>query len=83
MSTSDVPVQLDDELAGEVTRRAARRGEPPEQLVSEVLRRHFLLEIFERIWDRDQGQLSEDQALALSYEELDTMRAERDAGGPS
>ena len=47
--------------------------------VAEVLRRHFLLEIFERIWERNPQQLSEEQAQALAREEPDAMRAERDS----
>lgn len=79
MSAADAPMHLDDDLARQVAERAAERGEPPEQLISEVLRRHFLLEVFERIWARDDDQLTEDQALALANAELDAMRSERDA----
>jgi hypothetical protein len=79
MSAANAPMHLDDDLARQVAERAAERGERPEQLLSEVLRRHFLLEVFERIWARDCDQLTEDQALALASAELDAMRAERNA----
>lgn len=77
------PVQLDGDLAREVAERAAQRGERPEQLISEVLRRHFLLEVLERIWAHNPDQLTEDQALKLAYDELDAMRAERDPDRPA
>lgn len=80
MSPTSATVHLGDDLAREVAQRAAERGEPPEQLVAEVLRRHFLLEVFERIWARNPHELTEDQALALANEELTEMRAERAAG---
>lgn len=80
MSPTDATLHLDEDLALEVARRAAERGEPPEQLVAEVLRRHFLLEVFERIWARNPHELTEEQALALANEELDAMRAERGHG---
>lgn len=76
-------MHLDGDLAREVADRAARRGEPPEQLVSEVLRRHFLLEVFEQIWVRGDSQLSENEALTLASAELGAMRAERDADRPA
>lgn len=79
MSPTDATVELDEDLAREVAQRAAARGEPPEQLVAEVLRRHFLLEVFERIWARNPHELTEDQAFTLANEELDAMRAERRA----
>lgn len=80
MSVPGSTVRLDGELARDVAERAAARGEPPELLVAEVLRRHFLLEVFERIWERNPEPLSEDQALALAREERDAMRSERARG---
>jgi hypothetical protein len=82
MSPTNATVHLDEDLAREVAQRAAERGEPPEQLVAEVLRRHFLLEVLERIWARNPHELSEEQALALANEELDAMRSERRAAEP-
>ncbi len=80
MSTPGALRGLDDDLAREVAQRAARRGEPAEQFVAEVLRRHFLLEVFERIWSRNPHELTEEQARTLANEELDAMRAERSDG---
>ncbi len=80
MSPTNANVHLDEGLARDVALRAAERGELPEQFVAEVLRRHFLLEVFERIWTRNPQELSEDDALALANEELDAMRAERSGG---
>ena len=79
MSPTNAAVHLDEDLAREVAQRAAARGEQPEQLVSEVLHRHFLLEVLERIWARNPQELTEDQAFVLANEELDAMRAERRA----
>jgi hypothetical protein len=79
MSPAKAPMHLDDDLARRVAERAAERGEPPKQLIAEVLRRHFLLDVFERIWARDRDQLTEDQALALASAELNAMQSERDA----
>lgn len=81
MSAAKAPMYLDEDLAREVADRAAKRGERPEQLVAEVLRRHFLLEVFERIWTRNRDDLSEEEALDLAYRELKAMRAERRAAG--
>lgn len=79
MSPTDATLHLDDDLAREVAKRADARGEPPEQLVAEVLRRHFLLEVFERIWAVNPHGLTEAQALTLASDELATMRAQRRA----
>ncbi len=78
MSVARAAVYLDEELARELTARAAERGEEPEQLVADVLRRHFLLEAFERIWTRNPDDLSEEEALEVAYRELKAMRSETD-----
>lgn len=80
MSPNNATVRLDEDLAREIAQRSAERGEAPEQLISEVLRRHFLLEVLERIWERNPHELTEEHALALANEELDAMRAERGNG---
>lgn len=52
-----------------------------DQVEAEVLRRHVLLEVFDRICTHSPHQLSEQEALALANEKLDAMCAQRSGDG--
>lgn len=76
MTRRKATLYLDDELLRAAAAQAARTGRAQSDVIEEALRRYLGLEaVVRRIQAR--GDLDEDASLALAYEELDALRAER------
>ena len=80
MARKKTTVYIDESLLRKAKVTAARSGKHHYEVIEAALRRYLELEVVERVWARNAGQpLSPDEALALAYEELDAIRAERAA----
>lgn len=70
-------VYLDEELLRSAKILAARTDRKDYEVLEAALRRYLGIEVLERAWSR--SDLTDEQGLAVAYEELDAMRRERDA----
>ena len=72
MAKKKTTVYLDEDLWRAAKVVAARSGRRDYQVLEEALRRYLGLEAIESIWAR--SDLSEDEALALAYQEVHAAR---------
>jgi hypothetical protein len=80
MATRPLTVELDEELVLAARAEASRQGRSEAAVVEQALREHLARQesVTDRVWDRNRDQvLSEDEALALAYDELKATRRER------
>lgn len=75
MAKKKTTVYLDEELWRAAKAVAARSGRRDYQVLEEALRRYLGLESMETIWRRT--DLSEDEALALAYQEVHAAREQK------
>lgn len=77
-------VEVDEEVLERTVAEAKRTGRSEGEVVEDALRRHFEKKgpsVVEGVWARDEADsLSEENALALAYEELKAMREQRRQG---
>ena len=74
MARKKITVYLDEELLRATKVAAARQNKREYEVFEEALRRYLGLELLERIWQR--ADLTEEEALALAYSELEKARKE-------
>lgn len=81
MSKRALTVEVDQPLVEATAAEARRTGRSEAEVVEEALRAHFegaRRSVVAEVWERNAPQaLSEDEALALAYEELGAMRRKR------
>ncbi len=75
MPRKKTTVYLDEDVLRATKVAAARQGKREYEVVEEALRRYLGLELLERVWSR--SDLSEEEAMALAYEELEKERQGR------
>ena len=77
MPKTRTTLTIDEEVLRAVKVRAARTGKGDSELIEEALR-HFLgMDIFERIWARN--DMDEDEAMALALDAQEWARRQRNA----
>ncbi len=80
MARKKTTVYLDEGLLQKAKIAAIRGGKHDYEVIEAALQRYLGLEVVDRVWARNAAQpLDPDAALALAYEELEAMRAEREA----
>ena len=72
MAKRKTTIYVDEEILRAARVAAARSGKRDSQIVEEALRQYLGLGVLERVWSR--STLTEDEALALAYEELHASR---------
>jgi Arc/MetJ-type ribon-helix-helix transcriptional regulator len=77
MSASKTAVYLDEALVHRLRERAVERGQSPDEVIEEALRRHLGEDVWEEVWRANPDPLPEDEALERAYRELDAVRADR------
>jgi len=74
-------VEVDESLVEATVAEARLTGRSPAEVVEQALRFHFQgrdRSVVDEVWARNAPQaLSEDEVLALAYDELKAMRRER------
>jgi hypothetical protein len=79
-----VTVELDEAVVRAAEAEAERTGQSEAQVIEEALREHLSLagSVVDGVWARTGGDaLSEEESLALAYDELKAMRRERGESG--
>jgi hypothetical protein len=66
MSKTRTTLTIDEETLRAVKVRAARTGKGDSEVIEEALRRHLGLDLFDRLWARN--DLDEDKAVDLAVE---------------
>ena len=66
MSKTRTTLTIDEETLRAVKVRAARTGKGDSEVIEEALRRHLGLDLFDRLWARN--DLDEDAAVDLAVE---------------
>lgn len=66
MTKTRTTLTIDVEVLRAVKIRAARSGKGDSEVIEEALRRELRLDLFDRLWERN--DLSEDDAMAISLE---------------
>lgn len=77
-------VELEEDVILAVRAEARRRGQSEAEVLDQALREHVSVgsSVSDQVWSRNQsGALSEYEALALAYGQLDAMRRERGDSG--
>ncbi|MGH9292662.1 MAG: ribbon-helix-helix protein, CopG family [Acidimicrobiales bacterium] len=81
MAKRPMTVEVDESLVEATDAEARQTGRSQAEVVERALRVHFegrSRSVVEGVWARNAPQaLSEDEALALAYDELKAMRRER------
>ncbi len=77
MAGTPVRVELSDDVADVVRREASRTGRSETEVVELAVKRLVAPSILDRLWDR--AELTEDEAMAIAVEEVNSARAERNA----
>jgi len=78
MARKKTTVYLDEGLLRKAKVAAARAGKHDYEVIEAALQRYLGLEAADRVWARNAAEpLDPDEALALAYDELRAMRAER------
>jgi hypothetical protein len=75
MSKVRTTLTIDESVMKAVKMRAARTGRGDSSVIEESLRRDLGLDLFERLWERN--QLSEEEATALAVEAQHKTRRRR------
>lgn len=65
-------IYLDEGVLQAARLLAAREGKEENEVFEEAIRKHLGLDVLDEIWAR--GDLSEDEALEVAYEELHRAR---------
>jgi predicted transcriptional regulator len=81
VSASKTAVYLDEALVRRLRERAADRGQSPDEVIEEALRRHLGEDVWDEVWRANPDPLPENEALAGAYRELDAVRADRRRAG--
>lgn len=84
MPKQPLTVELEEDVIMAARAEASRKGQSEAAVIEQALREHLSAgsSVAERVWARNQADaLSEDEALALAYDELDAMRRERGDSG--
>jgi len=79
-----VTVELDEAVVRAAEAEAERTGQSEAQVIEDALREHLSLtgSVVDGVWARTRvDALSEEEALALAYDELKAMRRERGESG--
>ena len=66
MTKTRTTLTIDEETLRAVKVRAARTGKGDSEVIEEALRRHLGLDLFDRLWARN--DLDEDEAVDLAVE---------------
>lgn len=75
MARKKTTVYLDEDLLRGAKVLAARTDRKDYEVLEEALRAYLGVAVLERVWSR--GDLSDEQALDVAYEELGAMREAR------
>jgi hypothetical protein len=75
MARAKVILYIDPDVLRATRARAARIGKRDSEVIEEALRAYLGLSAIEEI--RARGDLDEDEAMKLAYDELHAMRRER------
>lgn len=67
---------IDEDVLRAVKVRGARTGKGDSEVIEQALRRQLGLDLFERVWARN-DDLSEDDAMALALEAQEHARRQR------
>jgi len=67
---------IDEDVLRAVKVRGARTGKGDSEVIEEALRRELGLDLFERVWARN-DDLTEDEAMALALEAQEYARRRR------
>jgi hypothetical protein len=84
MPKQPLTVELEEDVIVAARAEATRKGQSEAAVVEEAIREHLARQssVTEQVWARNQSDsLTEDDALALAYDELKTMRRERGDSG--
>jgi hypothetical protein len=84
MPRRPLTVELDEDVLLAAQAETTRKGQSEAALVEQALREHLSLRtsVTDQVWARNEADaLSEDEALALAYDELKAMRRERGDSG--
>lgn len=74
MARAKTTIYIDPELLRAAKVAAARLGKKDYEVFEDALRAYLGIDVLERLWQR--ADLSEEEALALAYEELRASRRE-------
>jgi hypothetical protein len=78
MARRKTTVYLDEGILRQTKVAAARGGKREYEVIEAALQRYLGVGVLDRVWERNAPQaLDPDEALALAYEELEALRAER------
>ena len=81
MAKRPMTVEVDEALVDATEAEARETGQSEAEVIEQALRVHFgkgRPSVVDRVWARNAPQaLSEEEALALAYDELKAMRRER------
>jgi len=81
MAKRPMTIEVDESLVEAIAAEARQTGRSPADVVEQALRVHFEQHdhsVVDEVWARNAPQaLSEDEVLALAYDELKAMRRER------
>jgi predicted CopG family antitoxin len=69
-------ITVDEDVLRAVRVKAARSGKGLSETIEDALRRHTLLDVFERLWERN-ADLSEQEAMKLALEAQHATREAR------
>lgn len=72
MTKTRTTLTIDEDLLRAVKVRAARRGQGESEVIEEAIRRALGLDLFQRVWARN--QMPEEAAVALSVEAQHSTR---------
>lgn len=82
MAKRPMTVEVDEALVDATEAEARATGQSEAEVIEQALRVHFgkgRPSVVDRVWARNAPQtLSEEEALALAYDELKAMRRERE-----
>ena len=84
MPTQPLAVELEEDVIQAAREEASRKGQSEAAVVEQALREHLAHQenVTDQVWARNRDQaLGEDEALSLAYDELKSMRREREDSG--
>jgi hypothetical protein len=84
MPKQPLTVELEEDVIVAALAEASRKGQSEAVVVEQALREHLSLgsSVTDQVWARNQRDaLTEDEALALAYDELKAMRHEQGDSG--
>lgn len=84
MPKQPLTVELEEDVIQAAREEASRKGQSEAAVVEQALREHLAHQenVTDQVWARNRDQaLGEDEALSLAYDELKSMRREREDSG--